>query len=55
MTESISTNGTKHHGDKGLAEGSWKGMKKYLEKEMLCEALRGHISYDFTWHPALED
>lgn len=52
MTESISPNGTKHHGDKGLAEGSWKGMKKYLEKEMLCEALRGRISYDFTWYPA---
>ena len=52
MTESISPNGTKHHGDKGLAEGSWKGMKKYLEKEMLCETLRWRVSYDFTWYPA---
>ena len=52
MTESINPNGTKHHGDKGLAEGSWKGMKKYLEQDMLCEALWGRISYDFTWYPA---
>ena len=41
MTESINPNGSKHNGSKGLAEGSWKGMKKYLEKDMLCEALRG--------------
>ncbi len=52
MTESINPNGSKHHYSKGLAEGSWKGMKKYLEKEMLCEALWGRISYDFTWYPA---
>ena len=43
MTESISPNGTKHHGDKGLAEGSWKGMKKRLETDMFCEVLRGHV------------
>ena len=48
MTESITPNGTKHHGDKGLAEGSWKGMKKYLEQEMLCPALRGRLTYDLT-------
>ena len=52
MTESINPNGSKHNGSKGLAEGSWKGMKKYLEKDMLCEALRGRVSYDFTWYPA---
>ena len=52
MTESISSNGSKHHSSKGLAEGSWKGMKKYLEKDMLCAILRGRVSYDFTWYPA---
>ena len=52
MTETINPNSSKHHHEKGLAEGSWKGMKKYLEQNMLCEALRGRISYDFTWYPA---
>jgi len=52
MTEYNSPNVSKHHGSKGLAESSWKGMKKYLEKDMLCEALRGRVSYDFTWYPA---
>ena len=27
-------------------------MKKYLEKDMLCEALRGRVCYDLTWYPA---
>ena len=35
-----------------LAEGSWKGMKKFLEKDRLCEALQGRVQYDFTWYPA---
>ena len=43
--ESIAPWGVKHHYENGLAEGSWKGMKKYLEKDMLCEKLRGRISY----------
>ena len=35
-----------------LAEGSWKGMKKFLEKDRLCEALQGRVQYDYTWYPA---
>jgi hypothetical protein len=31
-----------------MIEGSWSGMKKYLEQEMLCEALRGRVTYDLT-------
>ena len=31
-----------------MIEGSWSGMKKYLEQEMLCPALRGRVSYDLT-------
>ena len=51
MTESINPLGTKHHHNRGLAEGSWKGMKKYLEKEMLCPSMQGRIQYDLTWYP----
>ena len=51
MTESINPLGTKQHFGNGLAEGSWKGMKKYLEKEMLCDALKNRVVYGFTWYP----
>ncbi len=34
-----------------MIEGSWKGMKKYLEQEMLCDSLKGRVQYDFTWYP----
>ena len=51
MSESINPLGTKHHHNRGLAEGSWKGMKKYLEQDMLCDALKGRVVYDFTWNP----
>ena len=44
-------NGSKHHSNRGLYEGSWKGMKKYLEQDMLCPALRGRVTYDYTWYP----
>lgn len=50
FTESINPNGTKNHAP-GLAEGSWKGMKKYLEKDMLCEKLRGRVSYHCEVYP----
>ena len=43
--ESINPNGTKHHHASGLPEGSWKGMKKYLEQDMLCEKLWGRVTY----------
>lgn len=28
--------------------GSWGGMKKYLEKDMLCASLKGRVQYDCT-------
>ena len=46
--ESINPNGTKHHYEQGKSEGSWKGMKKKLEQDLLCESLRGRVSYHFT-------
>ena len=49
--ESINPLGTKQHFSSGLAEGSWKGMKKYLEREMLCPALRGRLQYDLQVCP----
>ena len=52
MTEYINPNASKHRWDSGLAEGSWKGMKKFLEQDRLCEALQGRVQYDFTWYPA---
>lgn len=35
----------------GLVEGSWKGMKKYLEQEMLCPALKGRVSFHCEVYP----
>ena len=49
--ESLNPTGTRHNHDSGLAEGSWKGMKKYLEKDMLCEKLRGRVSYHCDKYP----
>ena len=46
--ESINPNGTKHHYEQGKIEGSWKGMKRKLEQDLLCESLRGRVSYHFT-------
>lgn len=34
--------------------GSWGSMKKFLEKEMLCEALQGRISYNCTTYPNMD-
>ncbi|MBR6029132.1 MAG: hypothetical protein IKP40_08570 [Clostridia bacterium] len=31
-----------------MIEGSWSGMKKYLEQDMLCPALRGRITWNLT-------
>ena len=45
FTESINPNGTKNHHAPGLAEGSWKGMKKSMETDRRCEKLRGRGSY----------
>lgn len=45
--ESVNPHGTRHHHANGSKEGSWKGMKKYLEQDMLCERLRGRVEYHF--------
>lgn len=29
---------------------NWKYIKKLLEKEFLCEKLKGHITYDLTYY-----
>ena len=34
--------------------GSWSGMRKYLEKEMLCKALKGRVRYHLTTHPNMD-
>lgn len=34
--------------------GSWSGMRKYLEEEMLCEALRGRVRYHLTTYPNMD-
>lgn len=47
---SIAPNGKSQYG-RGLVEGSWKGMKKYLEQEMLCPELKGRISYHYEVYP----
>ncbi len=46
----IAPNGKSQYG-RGLVEGSWKGMKKYLEQEMLCPELKGRISYHYEVYP----
>ncbi len=35
--------------------GSWSGMRKYLEQEMLAESLKGRIRYGCTTYPAMDD
>lgn len=47
---SIAPNGKSQYG-RGLAECSWKGMKKYLEQDMLCPELKGRISYHYEVYP----
>ena len=34
-------------------EGSWSGMRKYLEKEMLAESLKGRVRYWCTTYPGM--
>lgn len=45
--EAINPHGSRHHGE-GRVEGSWKGMKKRLERDLLCSVLRGRVSYHLT-------
>lgn len=35
--------------------GSWSGMRKYLEKEMLAEALIGRVRYGCTSYVSMDD
>ena len=35
-------------------EGSWSGMRKYLEKEMLAESLKGRVRYNCTRYVGME-
>lgn len=34
--------------------GSWSGMRKYLEKEMLAESMRGRIRYNCTHYVGMD-
>ena len=35
-------------------EGSWSGMRKYLEKEMLADCLKGRIRYFCTTYVGMD-
>ena len=37
------------------ALGSWSGMRKYLEKEMLAESLAGRVRYDCTHYTGMDN
>lgn len=39
----------------GKILGSWSGMRKYLEKEMLADSLQGRIQYVCTSYPNMDD
>ncbi len=34
--------------------GSWSGMRKYLEQEMLAESLKGRVKYSCTSYPNMD-
>lgn len=38
----------------GKILGSWSGMRKFLEKEMLADALKGRIRYGCTSYPGMD-
>ena len=38
----------------GKILGSWSGMRKYLEKEMLAESLRGRVRYNCTSYVGMD-
>ncbi len=38
----------------GKTNGSWSGMRKYLEEEMLCDSLKGRIRYNCTKHKGMD-
>ena len=37
------------------AQGSWSGMRKYLEQEMLAESLKGRVQYICSTGPCMDD
>ena len=39
----------------GKILGSWSGMRKYLEKEMLADSLQGRIRYGCTTYVGMDD
>lgn len=39
----------------GKILGSWSGMRKYLEQEMLAESLKGRIRYGCTTYKGMDD
>lgn len=36
------------------ALGSWSAMRNYLEKDMLCDALKGRVRYSLTTYPNMD-
>ena len=38
----------------GKILGSWSGMRKYLEQEMLAESLKGRVRYSCTAYPGMD-
>ena len=38
----------------GKILGSWSGMRKYLEKEMLADTLKGRVRYSCTTYPGMD-
>ncbi len=38
----------------GKILGSWSGMRKYLEQEMLAESLKGRVRYGCTAYPGMD-
>ncbi len=38
----------------GKTLGSWSGMRKYLEQEMLADSLKGRIRYGCTSYPGMD-
>ena len=39
----------------GKILGSWSGMRKYLEQEMLAEPLRGRVRYGCTRYVGMDN
>ena len=35
--------------------GSWSGMRKYLEQEMLAESIKGRVQYSCTSYPNMDE